>query len=64
MAQRKNWSEEQIIGVLKQVEAGRTVVEICRDNGVGESIRPEGTLQVEKQIRRLGSQRSPSSQNA
>ena len=38
MGARKNWSEEQIIGILKQVEAGRTVVEVCRENGVGESI--------------------------
>jgi putative transposase len=37
MSARKNWSEEQIIGILKQVEAGRTVVEVCRENGVGES---------------------------
>ena len=37
MPQRKNWSEEQIIGILKQVEAGRTVVEVCREHGVGES---------------------------
>lgn len=36
MSQSK-WSEEQIIGILKQVEAGRTVVEVCRENGVGES---------------------------
>ncbi len=34
---RAKWSEEQIIGILKQVEAGRTVVEVCRENGVGES---------------------------
>lgn len=37
MGARKNWSQEQIIGILKQVEAGRTVVEVCRENGVGES---------------------------
>jgi putative transposase len=37
MGARKNWSEEQIIGILKQVEAGRTVVEVCREHGVGES---------------------------
>ena len=37
MGARKNWSQAQIIGLLKQVEAGRTVVEICRENGVGES---------------------------
>ena len=37
MGARRNWSEEQIIGILKQVEAGRTVVEVCREHGVGES---------------------------
>ena len=37
MGTRKNWSEEQIIGILKQVESGRTVVEVCREHGVGES---------------------------
>lgn len=37
MGTRKNWNEEQIIGILKQVEAGRTVAEVCRENGVGES---------------------------
>jgi len=31
MGARKNWNEEQIIGILKQVEAGRTVVEVCRE---------------------------------
>lgn len=34
---RAKWNEEQIIGILKQVEAGRTVVEVCREKGVGES---------------------------
>lgn len=34
---RAKWNEEQIIGILKQVEAGRTVVEVCREQGVGES---------------------------
>jgi len=34
---RAKWSQEQIIGILKQVEAGRMVVEVCRENGVGES---------------------------
>ncbi len=37
MGTRKNWSEEQIIGILKQVEAGRAVTEVCREHGVGES---------------------------
>ncbi len=34
---RGRFSEEQIIGILKQVEAGRPVVEVCREHGVGES---------------------------
>ena len=34
---RAKWNQEQIIGILKQVEAGRTVVEVCREHGVGES---------------------------
>jgi putative transposase len=37
MGARKNWNEEQIIVILKQVEAGRTVAQVCRENGVGES---------------------------
>ena len=36
MSQRK-WTDEQIIGILKQVESGRTVAEVCREYGVGES---------------------------
>ena len=34
---RGRFSEEQIIGILKQVEAGRPVAEVCREHGVGES---------------------------
>jgi putative transposase len=30
-------TEEQIIGVLKQVEAGRTVKEVARELGVSEA---------------------------
>jgi putative transposase len=31
------WSEEQIIGILKQAEGGQAVAEVCREHGVGES---------------------------
>ena len=31
------FSEEQIIGILKQNEAGAPVTQICRDHGIGES---------------------------
>ncbi len=34
---RGRFSEEQIIGILKQVEAGRAVGDVCREHGVGES---------------------------
>ena len=34
---RGRFSEEQIIGILKQVEAGRPIAEVCREHGVGES---------------------------
>lgn len=53
MAQRKNWSEEQIIGILKQVEAGRTVVEdapLLRSAGImawAKALLPKGRPQVE-----------------
>ena len=34
---RGKWTQEQIIGILKQVETGRAVAEVCREHGVGES---------------------------
>lgn len=34
MAQRKKWSEEQIIGILKQQEGGRPTAEVCREAGI------------------------------
>lgn len=34
---RSKFSENQIINVLKQVEAGRTVAEVCRDNAISTS---------------------------
>jgi putative transposase len=56
MGARKNWSGEQIIGILKQVEAGRTVVEVCREHGVGESTyyKWKASMVVWKSTRRDG----------
>lgn len=34
---RSRFSEEQIIGVLKQVEAGMKVAEVCRQLGISEA---------------------------
>lgn len=31
------FSEEQIIGILKQQEAGRTVAEVCREAGISQA---------------------------
>ena len=33
---RKRFTEEQIIGILKQAEAGGSTQEICRKNGITE----------------------------
>jgi len=34
---RKRYSEEQIISILKQHEAGRTMVDLAREHGVAEN---------------------------
>ena len=34
---RNKFSEEQIIGILKQAEAGVTIRELCRQNGISDS---------------------------
>ena len=33
---KSRFTEEQIIGVLKEVEAGRTIREVCRSHGISE----------------------------
>lgn len=32
----KRYSEEQILGVLKEVEGGKAVAEVCRSHGISE----------------------------
>ncbi len=34
---QRKWNEEQIIGLLKQNEAGVPAVQLCREHGVSES---------------------------
>jgi putative transposase len=34
---RKRFSEEQIIGVLKEAEAGAKVLELCRKHGISDA---------------------------
>ena len=47
-------SEEQIIAILKQGEAGLTTAELCRQHGITE----QNLLPVEGEVRRDGQQRS------
>jgi putative transposase len=32
----KRYTEEQILGVLKEVEGGKSVAEVCRSHGISE----------------------------
>lgn len=34
---KRRFTEEQIIGILKQAEAGMKVVEVCRQNGISDA---------------------------
>jgi putative transposase len=34
---KSKFSEHQIVGVLKQVEAGRQVKEVCREVGISDA---------------------------
>lgn len=34
---QSRFSEEQILGILKQQEAGRTVAEVCREHGISQA---------------------------
>jgi putative transposase len=34
---KSRFSEEQILGVLKEVEAGLTVAEVCRKHGISDA---------------------------
>ena len=34
---RSKFSEQQVLGILKEVEKGRTVAEVCRENTISDS---------------------------
>ena len=52
--QRKNWTQEQIIGLLRQAEPGdSTIAELCRVRGVSENTFYK--LQVAPEVWQYGS---------
>lgn len=57
---KSRFSEEQIVGILKQAEAGRKVSDLCREHGVSQETiyrwrRKYGGLEVSdaKRLRQL-----------
>ena len=62
---RSRFSEEQIIGVLKQAEAGIRVADLCRQNGISDATfykwrSKYGGLEISeaKRLRRLEEENS------
>jgi putative transposase len=54
---KSQFTEEQILGVLKQVEGGRTIADVCREHGISDATYHRwkgkyGGLEV-SQLRRL-----------
>ncbi len=48
---KRHFSQEQIIGILKQQESGTPTAEVCREHGISQHL-----LQVEEQVWRPGDQ--------
>jgi putative transposase len=54
---KSQFTEERILGVLKQVEGGRTIADVCREHGISDATYHRwkakyGGLEV-SQLRRL-----------
>lgn len=54
---KSQFTEEQILGILKQVEGGRTIADVCREHGLSDATYHRwkgkyGGLEV-SQLRRL-----------
>lgn len=48
---QSKFSEEQIVRILKEIEAGAKVTETCRKHGISDA----DVLRLEEQVRRRGS---------
>ncbi len=55
---KSRFTEEQIIGILKQAAAGAKAADLCRKHGITETT----FLPLEGQVRRDGSQRGQASE--
>lgn len=34
---KSQFTEEQILGILQQVEGGRTIADVCREHGISDA---------------------------
>lgn len=51
---KKNHSEEETLGVLREAESGATVVEVCRKHGISQ----QSFLLVEEEVCGFGPERT------
>jgi transposase-like protein len=47
---KKGHTEEQIVAVLRQVEAGARVAQICRKVGISEGLATRRVIEQQKQL--------------
>jgi transposase-like protein len=57
-------SEEQIIAILKQGEAGLTTVELCRQHGITEQTYYRWKARSKSAVSRLMSRKTPAKPDA
>ena len=50
---RKRYTEEQIISILKQHEAGRTMVDLAREYGMAENTLYRWKTLPQKKVRKI-----------
>ena len=50
---RSRFSEEQIIGILRQAEAGMRVVDLCRKHGISDAMRLRRLEEENSRLRKM-----------